>query len=320
MKDALEKTSQSRQSFRGKKAKYPEVETNLLEYVKKIRADGFSVSVEMLQFEARQLSDSMGIPQSEFKASYGWARRFMARNDLVIRRRTTMAQRLPDTYQEKLFAFQRHVLKLQKTHNYSMGAIGNADETPVFFDMPGETTVNKAGEKTVHVRTSGAEKQRCTVMLGITADGHKLPPYVIFKRKTMPKEKLPPGILVRVQEKGWMTEELYMDWLKTVWFRRPGALLRHRSMLVIDSFRGHLTEKVKEKLRQEKCDMVVIPGGMTGMLQPLDISINRPFKAHLRRFYRDWRCSSTEVNPTGRLKKASLSQFCEWIVAAWKLI
>lgn len=90
-------------------------------------------------------------------------------------------------------------------------------------------------------------------------------------------------------------------------------------MLVIDSFRGHLIENVKAMMRQ-KCGMVVIPGGMAGMLQPLDVSINRPFKAHLRRFYRDWRCSSTEMTPTGWLKKPSLSQMCQWIVAAWNLI
>lgn len=125
---------------------------------------------------------------------------------------------------------------------------------------------------------------------------------------------------MRVQEKGWMTEELYLDWLKSVWFRRPGALLHQRSMLVVDSFRSHLTENVKVKMRQEKSDMVVIPGGMTGMLQPLDVSINRPFKSHLRRFYRDWRCGSMEMTPTGRLKKPSLSQMCEWIVAAWNTI
>ncbi|PSN47047.1 hypothetical protein C0J52_09369 [Blattella germanica] len=91
-------------------------------------------------------------------------------------------------------------------------------------------------------------------------------------------------------------------------------------MLVLDSFRGHLTENVKLKLRQENCDMVVIPGGMTGMLQPLDVSINRPFKTHLRRLYCEWRCSSTEMTPTGRLKKPSLPQMCEWIVSAWNSI
>lgn len=319
-KDALKNTSQNRQSFRGKKAKYPDLEMQLLDYVRTARKDGFSISTEMLQIEARRIADNMEIPRVEFKASYGWVRRFMARHTLVIRRRTSIAQKLPDTYHEKLLSFQKHVITLRKTHDHDLGAIGNADETPVFFEMPGETTVANRGEKTVQVRTAGAEKQRCTVMLGITADGNKLPPYVIFKRKTLPKEKLPPGVFVRVQEKGWMTEDLYMDWLKTVWFRRPGALLRRRSLLVIDSFRGHLTENVKNKMKQEKSDMVVIPGGMTGILQPLDVSINRPFKAHLRHLYREWRCSSKEMTPTGRLKKPSLFQMCEWIVSAWNLI
>ena len=37
------------------------------------------------------------------------------------------------------------------------------------------------------IKTTGAEKQRCTVMLAVTVDGGKLPPYVIFKRKTLPR-------------------------------------------------------------------------------------------------------------------------------------
>lgn len=36
-------------------------------------------------------------------------------------------------------------------------------------------------------------------MLAVLADGMKLPPYVILKRKTMPKEQLPTGIIVRCQ-------------------------------------------------------------------------------------------------------------------------
>jgi hypothetical protein len=71
-------------------------------------------------------------------------------------------------------------------------------------------------------------------MLAITADGQKLPPYVVFKRKTMAKEKFPQGIVVQVQENGWMTEDLANDWIKSVWFQRPCALLRQRSMLVLD--------------------------------------------------------------------------------------
>ena len=55
-------------------------------------------------------------------------------------------------------------------------------------------------------------------MLACTADGGKLPPYVIFKRKTLPKGAMwPKGIIVRCQEKGWMDETLMKDWMKHVW-------------------------------------------------------------------------------------------------------
>jgi 3D (Asp-Asp-Asp) domain-containing protein len=115
--------------------------------------------------------------------------------------------------------------------------------------MPESTTVNSAGKRMVQIRTTGAEKQHCTVMLGITASGQKLPPYVVNKHKTVAKEKFPQGIIVRVQESGWMTEDLVDNWIKSVWFRRPGALLCQRSVLVLDSFQGHTTENVKAQLR-----------------------------------------------------------------------
>ena len=68
-----------------------------------------------------------------------------------------------------------------------MGQIGKVDEMSIWLDMPHNYIVEQKGAKQVTIRTSGCEKQHITVMLGITADGHKLPPFLIFKRKTPPK-------------------------------------------------------------------------------------------------------------------------------------
>jgi hypothetical protein len=76
-----------------------------------MRKNGFAVSMEMLQFECSRLARKLYISVSEFKVSYGWARYFMARHDLTIRRRTTIAQRLLEAYEEKLVRFQKYVLK-----------------------------------------------------------------------------------------------------------------------------------------------------------------------------------------------------------------
>lgn len=321
-KDTLLSSNSEKRAFRGKSAKYPGIEEQLSAYIRDRRQLGFALSTEMCQMKALQIARELGVTFNEFKASRGWMLRFFNRNGLSIRRKTTISQRLPEAYEENLVRFQRYVINLRKTYSYLLGQIGNADQTPVYFEMPYDTTVNEAGAKTVQVRTAGAEKQRCTVMLAVLADGKKLPPYIIFKRKTLPKNvKFPSGIVVRSQEKGWMNNDLVLDWIKCVWERRPGALLQLRSMLLLDSFRGHLTDDVKKRLKDGKTDQVIIPGGMTSMLQPLDVCINRPFKSHMKRLYSEWMASAVhETTPTGRIKKAGLVQICQWIITSWNLI
>lgn len=250
----------------------------------------------------------------------------MKRNGFSLRRRTTICQKLPLDYEDKLVKFQQYVMELQRKSHYAPGQIGNVDETPVYIDMPRTCTVNEVGAREVRVRTTGYEKQRVTVMLCVTADGRKLPPYIILKRKNMPKnETFFSDVVVRVQEKGWMTSDLMLDWIEVVWKQRPGASLGApegtKSMLVLDAFRGHLTPEVKEELGGCNCDLVVVPGGITPVLQPLDVSINKPFKENLRQEYEDWiRNPDRKKTPTGRLQKASTSTVAMWISDAWKRV
>lgn len=323
-RNLLSEANKQRKAFRGpKKGRFPEIEDALCDYVNLLRSRANPVTAEMLQIKAHELAREKGVPRTSFKASRGWITRFMRRKNFSLRRRTTIAQKLPADYEEKLIRFQRHVIKLRQEKNYFLGQIGNADETPVYFDMPSAATIAVKGSKSVPVRSCGQEKSRVTVMLAITADGRKLPPYVILKRKTVPKEDFPKSVVVRAQEKGWMTEELTMDWLKTVWMRRPGALFNQPSMLVLDAFKGHTTEKVKNLIKEMGSDFVCVPGGMTSQLQPLDVSVNKPFKDNFKRLYNEWLCSEerdSALTPSGRVKRASCSQLCRWIEEAWNAI
>ena len=79
-----------------------------------------------------------------------------------------------------------------------------------------------------------------------------------------------------------------LEWLKIVWSHRPGAFLNQPSVLVLDALKGHVTDSVKDQLCKMKTELLVIPGGMTSVLQPMDISINKPFKDRLRQQYLTW--------------------------------
>jgi hypothetical protein len=108
------------------------------------------------------------------------------------------------------------------------------------------------------------------VMLAVAADGRNLL-YLIYKRKTTAKVKLPNCVQVRVQGKHWMAASVICDCVRTVWGQWPGTLLWWPSLLVWDSVCGHLVEETKRILTEMKTYLAVIPGGLTSVLQPLDL-------------------------------------------------
>lgn len=89
---------------------------------------------------------------------------------------------------------------------------------------------------------TGYEKQRITVMLYITANGHKLPTFLILAHK---KDKFPNDVIIPANQKGWMTTDLMNEWIKIVWNRRPEGSWSPRNILTLDAFKGHFT--IEEK-------------------------------------------------------------------------
>jgi len=151
------------------------------------------------------------------------------------------------------------------------------DETPLSFDMPSPVTIEKRGSKTVGIKTTGHERTNFTVILGCLADGTKLPAMCIFKLKTIPRDVFPLNVIIRVNEKGWCNEHEMHYWINNVWTRRS-EVAKPESLLVLDSFRGHLMDSVKFHFKENNTHLAVIPGGLTSKLQPLDVAINKSFK------------------------------------------
>ncbi|CAI7839172.1 unnamed protein product [Closterium sp. NIES-53] len=153
---------------------------------------GLAVSVSMLQkWSAKYMKHRM--PGVNWRALFCWATRFRARWHLARWVKTKMGQKLAADCKAKVEPFWEFMRQMHSLHDYPLDLIVNADQTPLFLEMPAERTLEMKGARTVHVRSAGYEKECVIVMLAITASGPKIPPYVVFKRKTAPKVPIPSG-------------------------------------------------------------------------------------------------------------------------------
>jgi hypothetical protein len=58
-------------------------------------------------------------------------------------------------------------------------------------------------------------------------------------------------------------------------------------MLYLDTFKAHLTPKVHEAARKAWTTLSIVPGGCTGYVQVLDVSLNKPIKALIKEEHDD---------------------------------
>ncbi len=57
--------------------------------------------------------------------------------------KTKINQKLPAYLDDKLLEFQRFIIEKWKKFEYELSEIGNIDETPVFFDMVRNLTIEE---------------------------------------------------------------------------------------------------------------------------------------------------------------------------------
>jgi hypothetical protein len=95
-------------SFTGPtKGRHPDVDAAVLHFVKDTRAKGMPITRQAMQVKTTETAKSLGI--TKFKAGRGWCDRFMRRERLSLRHRTSICQKIPADFQEKLINFQQYV-------------------------------------------------------------------------------------------------------------------------------------------------------------------------------------------------------------------
>ena len=184
-----------------------------------------------------------------------------------------------------------------KRLNENIDTIISLDETPLFFNMPKVKRVIRRGPREIILETQKQEEVEVSVILAVSSDGQKLPPFVIFRRwgkKDMKDEEnlnqlaiVKRGeIFFEYNEHAWSNNEIMEKWFhKVFWpflFKNSNT---GRALLLLDMESSHVSKAFLDLLVSRNQVFSLIPAGLTRIVQPLDVKINRPFKNYLKEYY-----------------------------------
>ena len=88
-----------------------------------------------------------------------------------------------------------------------------------------------------------------------------------------------PRVRVSFQKKAWSDEHIMLGWIRQQW----SAACSGNMLLVLDVHKAQKTENVKALLAEKHTTPLYVPPGCTSIIQPLDVSVNAPFKAIISR-------------------------------------
>ena len=86
-------------------------------------------------------------------------------------------------------------------------------------------------------------------------------------------------VVVKFNSEAYANSANIVEWLDQ---QLIPVLNNEPTLLALDMFSGHQTEEVLDTLTAHDITVSNIPGGCTSLLQPLDVSINKPFKDILK--------------------------------------
>ncbi|KAG6954275.1 hypothetical protein JG687_00011882, partial [Phytophthora cactorum] len=183
-------------------------------------------------------------------ASLMFIRRFLKRNRLTVRRITHKGRKKRSDMEAVANVFSHSILRtveedgilsfLNETEKYS--SVYNMNQTAMYVDMNGRTTIDFIGASTVDV-------------VQASATGAKLPP-----------------LIHTVQKKVYCDGTVMLDLIERVW----------KKLLLLDSLKTYKMASVRYALQKECSTQVeFVPPGITGICQPMDVSVMKAFKNHV---------------------------------------
>ena len=266
-----------------------------------------AIIIASIQKDKPELFEQTFRDGSTFRVSNSYCRKFLhGTMQWSERKGMKAAQKLPNNWEdvcEHAFLRRAHTIKEEDIPVYLMV---NSDQTGVVYGPGSKLTWAPRGSRQVSLIGTD-KKQAFTALLSISANGYVLPIQAVFgglTDKSCPTPAAPhyadcikAGFhFVPSKEKGnhWSNQQTmqrfvneiltpYLDAQKTL----IGCPQSQKSLWIIDVWAVHCSDEFISWMRDNHSTILIdfISGGCTGVGQPLDVGINRPFKQSIKVLY-----------------------------------
>jgi hypothetical protein len=299
------------------------IREDLLQWIFARREQGIAVTMSHIVYKASSIlrtQQEVTFQDKGFEARLKAVTRFLAKYDFVYRTKTNEATKSPSEVYEEVTAFMDRSRPSLCGPHRDKRWIWNMDQTPVYFTYHRSKTLAKRGIKTVHVRKTTSDTRRATCALTCTAAGNFLRPMLIYKGKakgliaTRELKHHDPTSVCACQDAAWMDEVCMLRWVEEILKPYPAVNpppLGMVPVILLDAYRCHMMASVTNKIADLGIEIIHIPGGCTGLTQPLDVGINKPFKSRVRALWEEWMIN--EIDRTGLVYAPTREDISSWV-------
>ena len=295
--------------IRGRPLMLGDFDAQVQEYIVKLRGAGGVVNTAVVMAVMRGIVLSRDRTLLEehgghLRITKTLALSLLKRMNFVKRKGSTSAKVVPAEFDKIRDEFLDRIKTAVADHSIPSSLIVNSDETGLKLVPQSEWTMEKEGAKKVPIKGLD-DKREVTAFLSITPSGVYLPPQVLYQGTTErchPVYQFPDNWDIWHSSSHWSTQdtvERFVDKVIVPYVQTQRDLLglpaMQKALLIFDVFAAHRVESVLSKLDENNVLVIFIPPNCTDMLQPLDISVNKPLKAEIKRRFINWYSDEVKV-------------------------
>ena len=279
-----------------------DLDTKVQLYLRKVREGGGVVSARIVMAAARGVLLSCERSKlvefgGHIEVNRHWAYSLLHRMKFVKRKVTTAkTKHSVENFKQLKKSFLRDVVTTVEMEEIPPELVLNWDQTGIKIVPSNTWTMDQQGSKRVEV-VGVNDKRLITAVFCGSLVGDFLPVQVIYQGTTQcchPHYRFPSGWDITHSKKHWSNEETMIQYVENViipYVERTRELSFEEdtpALVIIDNFKGQMTSAVTTLLETNDIHVCPLPPNTTDLLQPMDVSVNKPAKDFLKRRFEDW--------------------------------